>query len=62
MSVSISLYRCQATDRHKRYRGKEYTGNNNEFLEACFSVQSLWYERAVGDYFFPELLVKIMFK
>jgi hypothetical protein len=31
-----------------------------ELLGASFSMQSLLYQRKVGDYFFPELLVLII--
>jgi hypothetical protein len=57
VSVFVSPYRCQATDRWKRYRGNEYT--QQELLNA-FSMRSVSYQRKVGDYLFPELLLYIV--
>jgi hypothetical protein len=33
------------------------TGNNRRIFKKLFSIQPMSYQRKVGDYFFPELLV-----
>jgi hypothetical protein len=48
--------------------GKNVTAATNthakieELLEASFSMPSVSYQRKVSDYFFPELLFKILFQ
>jgi hypothetical protein len=46
--------------REARYRGSEYTLKIEELFESSISVQSVLYQRKVGDLLFPEPRVSLL--